>query len=149
MKKNRKRFYRQKIKIREFSPTNNQLLEKTDETTCPMTKWHPKINRDLLSNLRCYLAPKKNWRKTNFDTNSFGICADSGASYCATPDEIDLIPGNYKHLTGVTINSIAGGLKVVGCGSVSWIFQDDKKDNIEIIIELVLHIPELPSWPVY
>ena len=59
---------------------------------------------------------------------------------CATPDEIDFIPDTYKHLTGVIINGISEGLKVAGSGSVSWIFQDDKKDNIEIIIEQVLHI---------
>ena len=53
-------------------------------------------------------------------------------------------------MTGVTINGIAEGLKVAGCGSVSWILQDDNKDNIEIIIEQVLHIPGLPTqiiWP--
>ena len=62
----------------------------------------------------------------------------------ATPDEIYFIPGTYKHLTGVTIDSISEGLKVAGCGSVSWIFQDDKKENIEMIIERVLHISGLP-----
>ena len=46
-------------------------------------------------------------------------------------------------MTGVTINDIAEGIKVVGCGSVSWIFQDDKKESIEIVIEQVLHIPGL------
>ena len=53
-------------------------------------------------------------------------------------------------MTGVTINGIAEGLKVAGCGSVSWILQDDNKDNIEIIIEQVLHISGLPTqiiWP--
>ena len=47
-------------------------------------------------------------------------------------------------MTVVTINGIAEGLKISGCGSVSWIFKDDKKDNIEIIIERVLHITGLP-----
>ena len=111
-----------------------------------MTKRHPEIIQDLLSNLRCYLAPKKHWRKIVFDTNSFNICADSGASYCATPDEIDFIPDTYKHFTGITINRIAEGLKVVGCGFVLWIFQDDKRKSIELIIERVLHIPGLPIW---
>ena len=79
-----------------------------------------------------------------FDTNSFEICANSVASYCATTNEIDFITGTYKHFSGVTINGIAEGLKVAGCGSVSYIFQDDKKENIEINIEQVLHIPGLP-----
>ena len=47
-------------------------------------------------------------------------------------------------MTGVTINGFDEGLKVAGCGSVSWIFLDDKKESIEIIIEQVLHIPGLP-----
>ena len=79
-----------------------------------------------------------------FDTDCFDICADSGASSCATPYEIYLIPGIYKHLTDMTINGIAEGLKVSGCGSVSWNFQDDNKENIELVIEQVLHIIGLP-----
>ena len=47
-------------------------------------------------------------------------------------------------MTGVKINGIAEGIKVAGYGSVSWIFQDDKKENIELIIEQVLHILGLP-----
>ena len=86
---------------------------------------------------------KENWRKTDFDTDSFDICDDSGASSCATPDEIDFIPGTYKHLTDITINGIDEGLKVADSGSVSWIFQYDKRDNIGLIIEQVLHIPGL------
>ena len=109
-----------------------------------MTTRHTEINRYLSSNLSCHIAPKKYWRKTKFDTKSFEICADSGDSSCATPDEIYFIPGTYKILTRVTINSIAEGLKVAGCRSVIWIFQDDKKENIDIIIEQVLHIPGLP-----
>ena len=113
LKKYRKQLYRQKIKISKFFQTNNQLLEKTDETTCPMTTQHPEINRNFLSNLRCHLDPKKHRRK-RFDTNSFDICADSSASSCATPDKIDFIPGTYKNLTGVIINGISEGIKVAG-----------------------------------
>ena len=47
LKRYRKRFYQQKIKIRKFIPTNNQLLENTDEVTRPMTKQHPEISQDL------------------------------------------------------------------------------------------------------
>ena len=133
-----------KNKIRRFFPTNNKLLKNTNEATRTMTKRHKKFNWDLLSNLCCYLAPKKNWRKPKFGTDSFDICSDYGVSSCATPNEIDFIPGTYKHLTGVTINEISEGLKDTGCASVSWIFQDDKKVNIELIIEQVIHIPCLP-----
>ena len=105
---------------------------------------HSEINRDLLTNLPCYLATKKHWRKIKFATNSFGLFANSVASYCATPDEINFIPGTYKHSTSITINGISEGLKFSGCVSVSWGFQDDKKENIEIIIERVFRIPGLP-----
>ena len=49
--------------------------------------------------------------------------------------------GTYKYLTGITINSISEGFKVLGCGLVSWIFQDYKRENIELIIEQVIYIP--------
>ena len=63
LKRYRERFYRRRIKIRKFIPTNNQTLEKTNKAICPMKKRHPEINWDLLSNLHCYLDPKKQWRK--------------------------------------------------------------------------------------
>ena len=85
---------------------------------------------ELLSNLHCYLDPNKYRRKIKVETDSFGICADSGASSCATPDQIYFIPGTYRHFNVVKINWIAEELKVAGCGSVSWILQYDKKDNI-------------------
>ena len=37
MKRCREKFYRQKINIRKFFPTNNQLFENTDEATRPIT----------------------------------------------------------------------------------------------------------------
>ena len=99
-----------------------------------MTKQHPELNQKILSNFRCYLAPKKHQREKRFDTDSFEISANSGASSCATADEIYSKLGTYKHLTGVKINGIAEGIKVAGYGSVSWIFQDDKKEYIELIV---------------
>ena len=87
---------------------------------------------------------QRNIGQKKFYTESFNICANYGASSCATINEINFIPGSYKHLTGVTINGIYEGLKVSGCGSVSWIFQNDKKENIELIIEQVLYIIGLP-----
>ena len=114
LKRYKKKFYWRKIVIMKFFPTNNQLLEKTDEATCPVKTRYLEIDQYLLSNLRCYLAPKKYRRKTKFDTDSFKICAYSGASYFATSNEIDFMPGTYKDLTGVTINGIDEGVKVAG-----------------------------------
>ena len=75
----RKQFYWRKIKTRNSFPTNNQLLEKTNEAARPTTARHPEINRYILSDLVWNLAPKKHWRKTKFDTDSFNIFANSGA----------------------------------------------------------------------
>ena len=144
LKKSRKRFYRQKIKIRYFSPTKYHLLENTNKWTHPTTKQHSEINQNLLSNLCCYLAQKKHRREIVFDTDSFDICPNSRTSSCATPDEIDFIPGTYKNLTGITINGISEGIKVAGCRYVHWIFKDNKKENIELNIERILHIPGFP-----
>ena len=79
-----------------------------------------------------------------FHTNSFKIFDDYGASSYATPEEIDFIPGTYQHLTSVTINSIAEGIKVASCVSVSWISQYDRTENIELTIEQELHITGSP-----
>ena len=60
--------------------------------------------------------------------------------------------GSYqilKNLNSVTINGIDEELKVADCRPVSWIFKDDKNDNIEIIIEQVLHITGLPIWTIF
>ena len=68
------------------------------------------------------------------DTDSFEICADYGASSCAAPNEIDFIPGTYKFLTGVTINVIAEGIKVTGCGSVSWILMITRRRILNLLL---------------
>ena len=83
-------------------------------------------------------------RNTILDIKSFEICVNSGASFCATPDETDFITSTNENLIGVPVIRISGGLKVVSCWSVSWIFQYDKKEHIELIIELFLHITGLP-----
>ena len=92
-----------------------------------MTQWHPEINRYLLSNLRCYLDPKKHWRKKRLKT----------ALLIFVPI---LVPHLVQHLmklislTRVTINSIAEELKVIGWRLVSLSFQVYKR----IILNLLL-----------
>ena len=76
---------------------------------------------------------KETLDRKKFDTESFKICADSGASSCATPDEIDFIPGTYKNLTDVTINTISEGLKVAGCVSVSWILKMIRRRILKLL----------------
>ena len=41
LKRYGKQFYQQKIKIRRFFPSKNQLLEKTEQATCPITNKLP------------------------------------------------------------------------------------------------------------
>ena len=47
----RKQLYQQKLKIRKFFPTNNQLLEKTDEATRPKTNKLSDNWDDLFKNI--------------------------------------------------------------------------------------------------
>ena len=71
------------------------------------------ISKDSVSNFFfCYVSLERNF----FYTDSFEIFAYSGTSSCATPDEIDSIPGTYTYLTGIKINGISEGLKLAGCG---------------------------------
>ena len=53
-----------------------------------------------------------------FDTDSFSIIIDSGASSTAIPHKSDFITDSSKPLQGITIHGIALGLKASGVGSV-------------------------------
>ena len=57
LKRYRNQFYQHKIKSRKFFSTNNQLLEKTDEATCPITNKLPYNWKYLFKNHR-ELPPK-------------------------------------------------------------------------------------------
>ena len=58
MKRYRKQLYLQEIKIRNFFPTNNQLLERIDAATRPITNKLPDNCDNLLKN-HCELPPKE------------------------------------------------------------------------------------------
>ena len=58
LKRYRKQFYQQKIKIRKFFPTKNQLLEKTNEETRPITNKLPDNWDNLFKNNR-EMPPKE------------------------------------------------------------------------------------------
>ena len=111
-----------------------------------LVQWRKDIQKWIETSYQIYAAIllQRNIGENKFWYQSFHICANFGAWYCATPDKIYCIPDTYKYLTGLTINGISERIKAAGCGSFSWIFQDDKKENIEIIIEQVFHIPGLP-----
>ena len=58
MKRYKKQLHRRKIKTRKLFPTNNQLLEKIDEATRPITKKLPDNWGDILKT-HCELPPKE------------------------------------------------------------------------------------------
>ena len=58
LKRYRNQFYQQKIRIGKFFPTNNQLLENTDEATQPITNKLPDIWDDIFKDHR-ELPPKE------------------------------------------------------------------------------------------
>ena len=101
-----------------------------------LIQWRHGIQKSIKTSYQIYatILLQRKIGEEKFDTDSIEIYDDSGALSCARPDEIDFISGTYKNLTRVTINAIIEGLKLAGCRSVSWIFQDDKKENIKIMI---------------
>ena len=69
---------------------------------------------------------------TSFDTDSFPIIIDTGASSTSTPYKSDFIPDSYKPLKGITISGIASGLKALGVGSILCKIKDDQGNLIDL-----------------
>ena len=85
------------------------------------------------------------FNRVTFDTDSFPIVIDSGASSSATPFKTDYIAGTYKILDGVVISGIASGLEAKGIGSVIYKIKDDNGIPIDLQIDKVLHLENLPT----
>ena len=81
--------------------------------------------------------------KTRFDSDSFDVCIDSGASSTCTMAMSDFIPGTYKSLSGKSISGITSSLPIEGYGSVNWTFRDDNGTTFKIFLKKVLYIPAL------
>ena len=79
-----------------------------------------------------------------FDTDSLSLISDSGASSSATFCKEDFIPGSYKPLSGITISGIASGLEATGIGSVNYQICDDQGKVLDLQIDRVLHLKQLP-----
>ena len=67
-----------------------------------------------------------------FDTHSYPLIADSGASSMVTPFESNFIEGTHKKLTGGTILVIALGITALGIGSMLCQIKDNKKISIDL-----------------
>ena len=56
----------------------------------------------------------------------------------------DFIPDTYHKLSDVSITGISSALSVQGHGTVRYVIHDDTGTPIDLEIEKVLYIPELP-----
>ena len=113
--------------------------------------WHPtrtassNFYASHLENLHAYtLQPSKCSRTLHLDSDSFDICIDTGASSTCTMSMDDFVPGTYRKLTGYSINGISSGLSVLGYGTVRWVLYDDSHVPIDVEIDRVLLIRDLP-----
>ena len=70
---------------------------------------------------------------------------DFDASSTSTNDKDDFIPGYFKEVKGVNISGIASGLMVIGNGSISWKFCTNKGEKIDLTVDKVWHVPDLPT----
>ena len=124
---------------------NLNVLEHTDEDTVPLVSRTPLQNKIILNALMAYQAPRRWHKNIHFDSDSFDICVDTGASSTYTSSRNDFFPGSYVNLEGETVNSIASGLTVAGYGTIQWVFHDDNHHSINVEIDKVLHIPDVPT----
>ena len=95
--------------------------------------------------LKTEIADNKSTRPatTNFDTDSFPVCVDTGASYCSTISTNDFLPGT-KVQCDVAVTGL-GTHQVTSKGTVKWCFQDDVGQQHCFTIPDVLHLPHLPN----
>ena len=78
------------------------------------------------------------------DSDSFDIRLDTGASSTCTISQADFIPGTYHKLHGYSISGISSGLTVLGYGTIRWVLYNDSQVPIDIEIDRVLLIRDLP-----
>ena len=99
----------------------------TDEFHAPFQYRSLQDNHILLNAISLQLG-----FSTNFDTDSFSLIVDSGASSTATPCKDNFIEHIYKPLNGVTISGIRSGLNASGIGSVLYKMKDDDNNLIDL-----------------
>ena len=95
------------------------MLESTNENydNCsPSNRKIWKLQLQQLCAFQANLSKKKNFI---FDSDSFPVVFDSGASSTSTNNKADFMQGTFVPLEGVTASVIASGLEVSGHGSVS------------------------------
>ena len=90
------------------------------------------------------MQPTKCSRTLHLDSDSFDICLDTGASSTCTMSQAAFIPGTYHKLHGSSISGISSGLTVLGYGTIRWVLYNDSQVPIDIEIDRVLLIRDLP-----
>ena len=121
------------------------LRSHTDEYQRPVTMRDSHLNKLLFSELSAYVAkPTKHVKTTFFDSDSFEVCVDSGASSTCTMERNDFLPDTFQPISGHVINGISSGLEVLGVGTVRWVIHNDDLEPIDVEIERTLLIRDLP-----
>ena len=100
-------------------------MHHTDEKHTPTVSRTPLQNKMLLQSLEAMQAPRRQHKNVHFDSDSFDICVDTGASLTFTPSKEDFISDSCVPLEGATTNGIASGLPIAGYGTIRWVFHDD------------------------
>ena len=88
------------------------LLHQTNESYDNVNTLQRNAWRRQLTQLDAFKT-SLNWRNSfTFDSDSFPIVYDSGASSTSTFNKSDFVPGTFKPLSGVVVSGIASGLAV-------------------------------------
>lgn len=120
-----------------------RFLAATDETLDPAEKF---TRFEELSRFRLFTATvKKMDRIIHLDSDSFRLLCDTGASSSATNSKDDFLPGTFTPTKGVVIKGITSVLEAKGYGTVAWNITDNDGNLIEIQLEKVLLLEELPT----
>ena len=105
-----------KLPISTFQQT--KFLAQTDETEPPIQAF---TRAEELERFSLFSATLQKVNKIiNFDSDSFRLLVDTGASSSATNCKEDFLPGTYTEMKGVVIKGISSGLVAKGYGTVAW-----------------------------
>ena len=82
-------------------------------------------------------------RFCRFDSDSYDLVVDSGASCCMTPYKKDFLPGTYEETTE-PVHGLGAGT-AIGKGTVRFHIDDDNGKRHAFDVEETMHVPELPE----
>ena len=146
-KKKKLRYSFQQTHINSIFNLQSQqdILLHTDESYDNVNKSRRKLWKLQYNQLINFNASLNKKNCFLFDSDSFPVVFDSGASSTSTDTKDDFIPGTFVAIEGVSVSGIASGLEVKGYGSVNWNFYTIKGEVISLKIDKVLYIPGLPT----